>query len=243
MSKTIILENHTQLSELAAKRIVSCMKRKPDAVLCLAGGNTPLETYKILIEKVVEENLDLQQVTFVSLDEWVGLNGEDRGSCRYTLNEHLFAPLHIDEQQIVFFDGKAKSMEGECNRVKNIIQDLGGIDLILLGIGENGHIGFNEPHVSLEEAVHIVELDEVTKKVSNKYFDYPVNVSKGITLGMSLILATKEIITIASGKNKAGIVNEIINGPLSAEVPASLLRGFDNVEFIFDSEAIREYTF
>ncbi|MFD1362428.1 glucosamine-6-phosphate deaminase [Lentibacillus salinarum] len=237
MAKTRFVETHEELSVLAAEKIFSCIQQKPDAVVCLAGGDTPLRTFDIFIEKTKHHSVDLSKITFVGLDEWIGLDGFDKGSCRNTLDEYLFSPLNVKENQIIFFDGKAESTEGECNRIRNAINRLGGLDFILLGIGENGHLGFNEPDVPVDELVHIVTLDNITRESARKYFSSPVNVSKGITLGMKLILSTKEIVTIASGESKAPIVDQIINGPVTHKVPASLLNNLEIAEFIFDKTA------
>ncbi|WP_085522766.1 glucosamine-6-phosphate deaminase [Tuberibacillus sp. Marseille-P3662] len=240
MTKLSIMPDYNQMSDLAANRIISCLRQKTDAVVCLAGGHTPLGTYKQLIDKVEEQSLDLSQVTFVGLDEWIGINGSIEGSCRHTLDKYVYRPLKVASNQIVFFDGTVTPIGNEKKRVLNEINKLDGIDFMLLGIGMNGHLGFNEPHVSMDEWIHVVSLDEVTKNVSTKYFDNPINISKGITLGLNLILSTKNIIAIANGEEKADIIAKTIQMPPNSKIPSSLLKNHDHVEFIFDKEAAKK---
>ncbi len=240
MENVTVVPDYNSLSDLAAERIISCLSQKPNAVVCLAGGNTPLGTYEKLIEKIAEHSLDLSCVTFVGLDEWIGLNGSIKGSCRQTLDEHLYKLLRIAESQILFFDGMASNIKRECERILFEINRLGGLDFILLGVGVNGHIGFNEPNVPMDKYIHVVPLDEVTREVSGKYFDSPVDVSRGITLGMKLILSANEMVVIANGPKKADIIKQTLLGPEDPLVPSSLLRNLNNVEFIIDKEAAKE---
>ncbi|WP_066189833.1 glucosamine-6-phosphate deaminase [Gracilibacillus timonensis] len=233
--------NHEQLSWLAASKIMECIKANPNAVICLAGGDTPLTTYAKLVKQVKEEKIDTSKLTFVSLDEWVGLDGEDIGSCRQMLNEYLYKPLHLNEQQIIFFNGKANNIYDEKERITNKMKEVNGIDFILLGVGLNGHIGFNEPNlIGEKEWVQVVPLDDLTKKVSRKYFQATIPVSQGITLGLKAILQAKELLVIASGKKKAQIVKQIIEGPITNNIPATKLRRHKNISWILDEEAAVE---
>lgn len=239
MPKITIVPDYQKLSVITAEKIVSYIQQKPDAVICLAGGDTPLGTYQQLKTIVKERSIDISQVTFVGLDEWVGMNETVKGSCRYTLNKHLYKPLNIAEENILFFNGKADPIHHECKRITYEMNKLGGINLILLGIGMNGHLGFNEPNVSMDEYAHVVTLDAITRKVSSKYFATPYPVSKGITLGMKTILSADKIISIANGTKKSTIIEKIINGAASPDVPASLLKNHQHVEFIIDEKAAK----
>lgn len=227
------------MSELAAERIISYIKQNPTATICLAGGYTPIGTYQIFSQKAKESKLDLTGITFVGLDEWVGLNGADKGSCRETLDEYIFRPLHVREDHILFFDGKAANSDKECSRVVEELEQKGGLDFALLGIGLNGHVGFNEPHVPMEQKAHVVTLDDVTRDVSSKYFKEVIKVSQGMTLGMKTILSSDQIVLLASGAEKAEIIAQAVNEKPSPEIPASLLSLNKNFEIILDSEAGR----
>ena len=124
---------------------------------------------------------------FLSLDEWVGMNGEDEGSCRFHLNNQLFNPLNVKEDHIGFFDGQEKDLERECDKIENFITGHGGIDIAILGLGMNGHVGMNEPGTSLSLRSHVTELDSLTKKIGQKYFKKEQELSKGITLGLATL--------------------------------------------------------
>ncbi|KHE71839.1 glucosamine-6-phosphate deaminase [Halobacillus sp. BBL2006] len=225
------------MSELAAARIISYVKQNPTATICLAAGNTPIGTYQVFSQKVKELSLDLSGITFVSLDEWAGINGDVKGSCRQTLDQYLYKPVNIPEENILFFDGKADDLNKECKRIVYELHQRGGLDFTLLGIGLNGHVGFNEPDVPMDKEVHVVSLNSVTQKVSGKYFEEPIEVSQGITLGMKTILASNKILLIASGDEKAGIVERTVRTEATSEIPASLLKARKNSELIVDSKA------
>ncbi|HBM3758100.1 TPA: glucosamine-6-phosphate deaminase [Listeria innocua] len=223
--KLIINENEQLVAETVSQRIIELVKAKPVSLICIAGGDTPLLTIEALIKASQAGEVDFSQTQFVGLDEWVGLGRETKGSCIQTLYDAFFDRLeNVSGDQICFFDGKAKDLAAECARVDAFIDERGGMDFILLGIGLNGHIGFNEPFVPVDVNCHVVELDDVTKRVMSKYFDTDLPLTHGISLGMKQILAAKEIYLVATGAKKVDIVKQVIEKAPTVAIPATLVK-------------------
>ncbi|BBH24430.1 glucosamine-6-phosphate isomerase [Paenibacillus baekrokdamisoli] len=235
--KINIAGNYEELSRMAAEHIIKAIHQKPNALLSLAGGSTPLGTFRHLIDASRENRVSFAQCRFISLDEWVGLGGEDEGSCRSTLDQHFFEPLNISENQIHFYDGRSSDLIEECDKMDLFIKEYGPIDLIVLGVGLNGHLGFNEPDCELDAYSHVVELDDVTRTVSVKYFSEQKNLNHGITLGMKHIMETKDVLLLADGDKKAEIVKATVLGEMNGHVPSSLLQGHNRVEVFLDERA------
>lgn len=234
----IIKKDYDEICEQIAEQTIEQIKSKPESLICMPGGDTPLGVFKYLIQKVKEQNIDLSKCSFVSLDEWISLDRSVKGSCIQTLFDELYDKIDIDLQnQVCFFNGKAKDLDVECQRVDKFIFDKGGIDLVVLGIGMNGHIGFNEPGVDTEKYCTIVPLDDVTRSVSVKYFGEQLNLEYGITLGMKHLLGAKDVILIANGTKKADIVKAVVQGEVSNKVPASLIRNIEKSQLFVDEEA------
>ncbi|EPT8859531.1 glucosamine-6-phosphate deaminase [Listeria innocua] len=223
--KLIINENEQLVAETVSQRIIELVKAKPASLICIAGGDTPLLTIEALIKASQAGEVDFSETQFVGLDEWVGLGRETKGSCIQTLYDAFFDRLeNVSGDQICFFDGKAKDLAAECARVDSFIDERGGMDFILLGIGLNGHIGFNEPFVPVDVNCHVVELDDVTKRVMSKYFDTDLPLTHGISLGMKQILAAKEIYLVATGAKKVDIVKQVIEKAPTVAIPATLVK-------------------
>ena len=235
--KISIKENYDKMSKKAADFIINYINNKPDTLLCIAGGETPMCIFKYLAEYSSQKKVDFSKCKFVSLDEWVGLGRDTRGSCKETLYNHFFDLINITKEQICFFDGLTSDLEKECKRVDKFISDNGNIDLIVLGIGMNGHIGFNEPNVPLDTYCHVVGLDPVTKDVSVKYFDKALDVKQGISLGMKTINEADTILLIANDLRKSDIVKKTIEGEKTPKVPSSLLKDFPKLYFFLDEAA------
>jgi len=165
------------------------------------------------------------------------MNETDEGSCRHSLNDQLFYPLKIAGDKICFFDGRAKDLNNECARIENFIHKHGGIDVAVLGLGMNGHVGMNEPSTSPSLRSHVATLDPITQQVGQKYFKKQQHLSQGITLGIATLLESKHIFLLVSGKRKAAIVKKVIEGDITEEVPASLLRNHQNLKIYLDADA------
>jgi glucosamine-6-phosphate isomerase len=232
----IISEDYAAMSQRAANDVKNMIHKK-DCLVCIPSGDTPTKLYNNLVEDYQKDKLNIEQTYFVGLDEWVGLNKEDKGSCGYYLHKYFIDPLQIKKEKYFLFNGKADDLKNECIKAETFIDAKGGIELAILGLGINGHLGINEPGVSPQLKTHVIQLDELTKKVGQKYFDKATSLSAGITIGLQLLLQAKTVFLLVSGKHKADILNEVINGKISNQVPASLLRNHNNCFVYIDKDA------
>lgn len=235
--KIIVENNYEEMSKQAADYVIGKMQSLQNPLLCVPSGDTPIGFYKELTNRYNQNQLDINNWLFVSLDEWVGMNETNEGSAQQSLNQQLFKPLHIQEEQICFFDGKAENLEQECTRIDKYIEEKNGIDVSVLGLGMNGHIGLNEPGISPRLHSHVVAVDPVTQKVGQKYFRQQQQLTQGITLGIETLLQSKHIVLLVSGKHKASIVKQVIEAPVSENVPATFLRDHSNFTIFLDAEA------
>lgn len=236
--KLQVFSTYDELSKFTSDCIVRIVKGKPSALICIAGGDTPLQTIRYLVESIQSKEADFSQVTFVGLDEWVGLGVEDEGGCLNFLQRELFTPANIQKEQIFFFDAKSSDLQSECNRMDRIIFEKGPIDFMLLGVGMNGHLGFNEPGVDFNLHAHVIDLDDVTKTVGQKYFVQQTVLSKGITLGGNHILSAKEVVLMANGTKKAEIIKKTLNSKVATNsIPSTLLQEHTNAFVWVDQDA------
>ncbi len=235
--KLNVEENYRKLSHQAAIDLLSFIDKIPDPLICMASGDSPKGLYKNLFSIVDHESIDISGWNFLSLDEWLGMNGKDEGSCRFHLDRDFFELLGIAPNQITFFDGRAADPALECERVEKFITAKNGIDVTILGLGLNGHVGMNEPGTSINSRSHVAEIHPVTKDIGQKYFMEPKDLSGGLTLGIQTILESRLIMLLVSGDKKAGIVKEVLTDPISNERPASLLRNHPNLYVYLDEDA------
>lgn len=235
-----IFNTYDALSDFAAEQIINTVQQNPMAVLCLAAGDTPRLTYQKMVALAHKKQLSFSGVTFIGLDEWIGIGPAIEGSCYHFLNELIFTPLSIKGERIFFFNGMAANLQTECKRIDATIKELGPIDLTLVGIGINGHIGFNEPGIDPELGAHIVALDAVTANVGQKYFREEKLLTQGISLGMSQIMASGKVVLVANGIKKAAIIRETMQGNISNVVPASFIRNHPKGMILLDKEAAAE---
>ena len=230
----IKVENYDKLSSIAANIIASQVTLKPNCVLGLATGSSPLGTYAKLAEKYNAGELDFSKVTSVNLDEYVGLTGENDQSYRYFMDHNLFCNINIDKANTYVPNGCAEDLKAEGENYDAFIKSLGGIDLQLLGIGLDGHIGFNEPDASFIAETHEVELDESTIEANARFFASKADVpTKAITMGMMSIMQAKKILLIANGSKKKDILDKAFFGPITPYVPASILQLHPDVTVIY----------
>jgi glucosamine-6-phosphate isomerase len=235
--KIFVGDTYETMSRQAVGDIISLTQSLKNPVLCTASGDTPAGLYKELISEVNQKKIDVSGWYFVSLDEWVDLNGDDEGSCRFHLNNQLFNPLQVAKDNIGFFDGKEKYLNKECENVEDFIRQHGGITIAILGLGMNGHIGMNEPGISPALRSHVTDLDSQTQKIGQKYFKKEQHLSKGITLGLATLMESRNLILLVSGRHKAEIVREVLEGQISKQLPASLLRRHPGLQIYLDKEA------
>jgi glucosamine-6-phosphate isomerase len=223
-----IYDDYEKLSQEAAKLIVDVVSANPSCLLSLAAGYTPVGVYKCLVEYERNKTVDFSHCKFVGLDEWAGLGINDDGSCIGFMHENLFNPLGIPDSNIVFFNGLASDLEGECRRIDQYVFENGPIELVLLGIGMNGHIGFNEPGTSFDTCSHIT---------AQKYFSSPRELEKGLTLGIKHFLEAKTAVLMASGAGKAEIIRKIVQSQPNIMLPATALKLHQNSYLLLDKEA------
>lgn len=237
--ETTIKETYEDMSKEAANIIANAICKKPDIVLGLATGSTPLGTYKELIRLHKEEGLDFSKVTTFNLDEYYGLSQDHTQSYYYYMHENFFNHINIKEENVHIPDGTASDIENYCKKYEQEIKNHGGIDLQILGIGTNGHIGFNEPAEKLFAYTHLTDLTEDTIKANSRFFDSIDEVpKKALTMGIGSILKAKKIILLANGKNKATAISYLIDQDnITTKVPATFLKTHNDVTVILDKEA------
>lgn len=233
----MIFETAEKLAARVADTLYRLLQAQPQAVLCLASGHSPRRSYQLLVEKLHQSPLPLQQIRIVGLDEWLGIAPENPGSCRYFFEQELVAPLQLNPQQVLFFDGRCLDAEAECERVFTQLESWGGIDLTLLGVGVNGHIGFNEPGTSWELNCHCIPLTETTRQIGQKYFETTTVLDKGLTLGIRPIRQSRNLLMLATGSHKADIIEQLLNGPIGESCPATVLRLHANGYLLVDRPA------
>jgi galactosamine-6-phosphate isomerase len=232
-----IYKTHHDLSDAAANEIVELVNCKSNPVLCLASGDTPKLTCRLFVEKAKSQQLDLSNLTFIGLDEWVGVPPENNGSCHYFFRHELLDPLDFPVKNVYLFDAMSGDLQDECRKMDNAILEKGGIDLMIVGIGMNGHVGFNEPGVLFGNYSHVIDLDETTISVGQKYFKTPVNLQKGITLGLNHLQHSKKVLMLANGEKKSGVIKKTIEDEVSPAFPASIMQTHANGLVMVDEAA------
>lgn len=238
--KIIIKDDYKQVSEAAAEVVAQKIKNNPHAVLGLATGSTPIGAYGELINMCERGEISFKGVSTINLDEYVGIDGEHNQSYRYFMNTNLFDHVDIDKNNTDLPNGVAKDLEEECKRYSAVIESKTR-DIQVLGLGRNGHIGFNEPNTPFDSKTHIVNLTEDTIEANSRLFDDIADVPKrAITMGIAEIMQAKSILLIATGKGKAKAVLDTIEGKVTENVPSSVLQNHDDVTIILDREAASE---
>lgn len=223
--KLIYTKDYADMCRKAANIISAQIILQPDSVLGLATGTTPVGVYDQLVDWYNKNDLDFSETKTVNLDEYCGLAPEDENSYRYFMDSHFFDRINIRKENTYVPNGLAKDVETECRRYDDLIRSLGGINLQLLGIGHNGHIGFNEPGMDFEKMTHCVDLTDRTRDANARYFSSLEAVpKKAITMGIKAIMQAKQILLIADGDSKAEILKAALFGPVTPSVPASILQ-------------------
>lgn len=237
--KIYAAKDYNDLSVKAARIIAAQIILKPDAVLGLATGSTPVGAYGQLIARYKEGALDFSRIRSVNLDEYKGLSGEHDQSYRYFMNQNLFDHVNVKEENTNVPNGLAEDPVAECERYNGVIRALGGIDLQLLGIGGNGHIGFNEPGEAFEKETHVVKLAEGTRQSNARFFNSIEEVpTHALTMGIGNIMWAKKILLLASGEAKAQALYDSCFGSVKPGVPASILQLHSDVTVIADEAAL-----
>jgi glucosamine-6-phosphate deaminase len=232
-----VCPNYESMSASAAAIVAKKIREKPYAVLLLPTGTTPLGMYRRLVELHAEDGLSFARTTFFNLDEYVGLAPDHPASYLVYMSENFYGRIDADPERVHVPDGSAPDPEAECERYEAAIREAGGVDLCVLGIGRNGHIGFNEPGAPFESRTRVVRLAESTRRVNAADFEGNRAPKKAITVGMATIFETREVLLLASGTNKARAVAAAIEGEVSEDVPASMLREHPSATFLLDHDA------
>ncbi len=237
--KIIRAKDYNDMSRKAANIISAQVIMKPDCVLGLATGGSPEGIYKQLIEWYNKGDIDFSEVTTINLDEYRGLSRESEQSYWYFMHDRFFNHVNVRPQKINVPDGTNLNAEKECARYDQVILSNGGIDLQLLGIGVDGHIGFNEPGAAFELGTHCVDLDESTIEANKRYFEKKEDVPRqAYTMGIKTIMQAKKVLMVVSGKNKADIVKAAFFGPVTPQVPASILQMHPDFTLVGDEDAL-----
>lgn len=230
--------SYDELSQKAAEALISRIMKNPRLNLGLATGSTPTGLYANLIEDHKKNKTSYKEINTFNLDEYIGIAKKDPQSYHYFMCENLFEHIDIPLEQTHIPDGTARDLDEECNRYEQFIKEHGGIDLQVLGIGQNGHIGFNEPGTPFASRTHIITLAESTRKANSRFFDSLAEVpTRAITMGIASIMDSKEIFLLISGSSKAEALARLMNGEISEQFPASVLKKHPNVTIFADKQA------
>lgn len=233
---TEVYPDYDGISERCAQLVKECLEEKPDALLCFPAGSTVVRTCEILKNLQDKGEIDFSRAEFVALDEWLDLEDE-RENCTNFLKQHLYDALGIRSDKINLFHIHAEDLDRECRRIDEIIRERGGIDLMILGLGMNGHLGLNEPGCNFEAYAKVVELSETTMQVGQKYFSGPMKLTRGITLGIHHMFETKKVILQVSGSAKKDIVERMYKTPPTDRIPGTVLKLLPGGMVILDEAA------
>ncbi|MCZ6632290.1 MAG: glucosamine-6-phosphate deaminase [bacterium] len=239
-----IVETPDKVAQKAASIVANLIQAKPNAVLGLATGSTPVPTYKRLVQMHRKNGLSFAHITTFNLDEYVGLPESHEQSYRFFMHQNFFQHIDIPPEQTHIPNGLAPDPDQECEAFESKIQSAGGVDLWLLGIGHNGHIAFNEPGSSSDSRTRLISIAPETITANSRFFDHPSQVPRqALTVGVATILEAGKILLLATGKDKALAVSKAMNGPVSPNWPASALQHHPDCTFILDQEAASLMTF
>lgn len=236
--RIIITESYEEMSTAAARIVAGQLYLKPNSVLGLATGSTPLLMYQKLVQVHEQIGLDFSEAISFNLDEYLGLEPENPQSYHYFMHENFFDKINIKPENIFIPNGKPDNLDKECKHYDKLIESKGGIDLQILGVGQNAHIGFNEPDIKFEATTHKVKLDEETIEANARFFSDRKDVPRyAISMGIKTIMLAKKVILLANGKNKAEAIYKAIYGGVRPDAPASILQLHQDVLIIVDKEA------
>ena len=238
--RIIVCENYEEVSKKAAQMILSQVTLKPNSVLGLATGSTPIGMYENLVRLNKKGEIDFSEVRTFNLDEYYNLPKNNDQSYHYFMHKNLFDHINIKPENVHIPNGMTDDIDAECERYDELIKESGGVDIQVLGIGNNAHIGFNEPTINFEKGTHLVQLEDSTIEANSRFFDNIEDVpKKAITMGVGSIFKSKKIMLIATGENKAEAIYNTVYGKVVPEVPASILQFHNDIVLILDKEAAK----
>ncbi|HTF16983.1 MAG TPA: 6-phosphogluconolactonase [Chryseolinea sp.] len=232
-----ILSDYSTLSRATADLIAAYLKAKPKSMICLASGHSPKGVFECLVGDVASNRVSLDECTFISLDEWLGIPASQPGSCRDMMDKDLFKPLGIHPSRIVFFNGMTTDPQREVDVMNEVIDRAGGLDIMLVGVGTNGHIAMNEPGTAFNIHAHISTLAEETKEVGQKYFERNTDLGQGLTLGLGHFREARLPILIAAGESKQRIMKKVLTSAPGENLPASIVHLMPAAYVMLDKDA------
>jgi glucosamine-6-phosphate deaminase len=243
MMNLLTFPTEAELNTAGAGIVTSLVQTNPTAALGLATGSTPIGIYRELVQSFRNGMVSYKRISTFNLDEYIGLSRQHNQSYYQYMRRHLFEHIDISEENTYIPDGAAADPEEECKRYDRLLKEAGQIDLQLVGLGHNGHIGFNEPDHGLLSGTHVVRLSETTRSANARFFESPEEVpTHAITMGVGTILKAKMILLIVKGEDKAEIVHRALNGPITTECPASLLQTHPHLVVLLDAGSGRYFT-
>lgn len=233
-----VFSSPAAIAEHLSQHLTELIRNTPDCKLGLATGSTMEPVYARLLQQLESDRPDLSRLTTFNLDEYIGLPASHPQSYNYYMHQHLFDPLGLDDSQVNLPNGMCSSLENECQDYSAAIAAAGGLDFQLLGIGTNGHIGFNEPHTPFDSLTHVIELSENTRLDNSRFFDDPAEMpTHAITMGIKDILDAKEVVLVVTGEHKADVMNLLYRSPADPKMPASALKLHPNARVYLDPAA------
>lgn len=234
-----IHKDYNEMSRRAAEDMSAILGFSQKKLICIASGDTPKGMYQHISAKYRDDLSKIGLWDFIGLDEWVGMNKHDKGSCGEFLEQFVIQPLKLPEQRYRLFNGRAQNLQEECNSAEAFISSHGGLDIAILGLGMNGHLGLNEPGSPIDALTLVRDLAPMTIETGQKYFQSPTPLTKGITIGLGSLLKAKSIFLLVSGEKKASILEQVMKGEISNRVPGSLLRNVHGFHLYADEAAAK----
>lgn len=235
-----VFDTYEGMSRAAADVVIHTVLKKPEASISFASGHTSLKMFEYLVEAVKLKHIDFSHCTFIGLDEWLGIPAHQAGSCRNMMDQFFFIPAGIQHQRIFFFDGMSKKPEEEIYKINAWLSSHGPLDIMLVGIGRNGHLAMNEPGTPFNLNAHISDLAEDTILTGQKYFSTPTPLTKGLTLGLKQFQEAIVPILTANGEQKSAAIREALQGPVHEQHPASIVQRIDRGHIFLDSAAAKD---
>ena len=224
-----------EVAAATARRCIEALRQRPGGLFCFAAGHTPVPALQQVAAAARQGQIDPARARWLGLDEWEGLDGTVPGSCRATLDEHFFGPGAVPPGQIWFPSGTAADMKEECRRLNRFLAESGPLDFLLLGVGVNGHLGFNEPGQAVVDGYTITDLKPETVRIGSKYFDDQPALARGITLGLGSVLAAREVVVMATGSTKQAPLTALLEGASPDRLPLACLNRHPRATVYTDS--------
>lgn len=232
-----VFDDEALLAKASVEAFIEMVAKKPDALVCIAAGHTQIKMLELLCQAQKNKEVDLSRIRIVGLDEWIGLDEKDEGSCQHFLTTYFYSGAGILPEQITRFNAKASDLEAECKKINDYLDCNGPIDLLFLGVGMNGHVGFNEPFSDPTSRAYARVLDTTSVTVGQKYFSTPQKLEKGITIGLKDLLQAREVIIQVTGAHKAQVVKDFLTHNQDVQYPVSLFLDKDNARVFLDKDA------